>query len=216
VLEDTLLDDVQRRDLQRTGANATVSLSSEALTRASGGYRTYAALRATRQARVEEDVVGASLENQREDFEEVCAALAEAAGQLGADSIRPLVAEIPGLFQGASTGDVALRKYWLGLGFPASEVDHVVAELANAGEGLVQIAGAVQTGSDWPEAVNQFGARNPDPIHWGFGFSGDGELHPTAGAFVTTCRQAGVTPSLYVIASIVLLLHKLTEEATRE
>ena len=214
MLAETLLDEKQRKALRETVANAAMPLPGVALTRVSAGLRAYAALREARPREMPMDAAAvASFEDHRAGFDDICGAVAEAVGHLPPDPTGKLARAIPELFRGNTTGVTALRQYWLNLGFPASSVDHYVAEAVNAGEGLVQIARAIQDGSDWPEAIKQFGSGNPDPIHWGQGFSSDGKLHPTAAAFATTCREFGVMPSLFVIASIALLLQKLATEA---
>lgn len=214
MLAETLLDEKQRKTLREAVANAAMPLPGDALTRVTAGLRAYAGLRGAHPRNM--PIGGAAvapLEDHRAGFDRICGAVAESVGQLPPDPTGKLARAIPELFRGNKTGVTALRQYWLSLGFPASSVDHYVAEAVNAGEGMVQITRAIQDGSDWPEAIKQFGAGNPDPIHWGSGFSSDGNLHPTAVAFATTCRQAGVMPSLFVIASIALLLHKLATEA---
>jgi hypothetical protein len=214
MLAETLLDEKQRKTLREAVANTAVPLPGGALTRVFAGLQAYAALRGAHPRNM--PIAGAAaniVEDHRAGFDDICGAVAEAVSQLPPDPTGKLARAIPELFRGNKTGVTALRQYWLSLGFPASSVDHYVAEAVNAGDGLVQITRAIQDGSDWPEAIKQFGSGNPDPIHWGSGFSGDGKLHPTAAAFATTCRQAGVMPSLFVIASIALLLHKLATEA---
>jgi hypothetical protein len=212
MLAETLLDEKQRKTLREAVANAAMPLPGDALTRVSAGLRAYATVREARP-RPMATTPAASFADHRAGFDGICGAVAEAVGHLPPDPTGKLAGAIPELFRGNKTGVTALRQYWLSLGFPASSVDHYVAEAVNAGEGMVQIARAIQDGSDWPEAIKQFGAGNPDPTHWGSGFSGDGKVHPTAAAFAATCREVGVMPSLFVIASIVLLLHKLATEA---
>jgi hypothetical protein len=214
VLAETLLDEKQRKALREAVADASPPLPEGALTRASAGLRAYAALREARPRAM--NVGGAavaSFGDHRPGFDSSCGAVAEAVAHLPPDPTGKLARAIPELFRGNKTGVTALRQYWLSLGYPASSVDHYVAEVVNAGEGMVQITRTIQDGRDWPEAIKTFGAGNPDPIHWGSGYSSDGKIHPTASAFVTTCREFGVMPSLFVIASIALLLHKLATEA---
>ena len=124
-----------------------------------------------------------------------------------------LTTALPDLFRGEAKGAAALRDYWIGLGYNRSEIDCYLAEVAKSPDGFAQIADVILGSEGWPEAIANFGAGDRNPAHWGFGLSTGAEVHPLTASFVTACRKVGVTPSLYVIASIVLILDKLAKEA---
>jgi hypothetical protein len=210
-----LLSDPQRRDLARAGAVPALPAGSDALAGASAGLKAYAALRAARRR----DSIGAAApaaapaDDHRVGFEGVCAAVADIAGKLADDPTRRLADVIPGLFRGTATGAAALRQYWVGLGFAPAVVETYLAEAAKADpEALAKVARAIPDGKDWDEVVKVFGAGNPNPIEWGLGYCDAADLHPSVRNFAITCRDAGITPSLYVITSMSLLLHKLRAE----
>ncbi|MET0940144.1 MAG: hypothetical protein ABWY13_02160 [Mesorhizobium sp.] len=99
------------------------------------------------------------------------------------------------------------------LGLPPACVDAYIAEVSKAPPpALVQVVRAILDSDDWPEAVKVFGTGNPDPNEWGFGFSTTADLNRSASAFATISRQAGIMPSVYLMASMVLLLQKIGGE----
>lgn len=209
MLNGTLLDDAERQTLAKTAAITAAPLADDALAGAAAGLKAYAALRSARPSNSAADVAA----NHRTGFEGVCADIAAAAGKLATNSARQLADAIPALFRGKATGSAALRQYWVGLGFTPAVVDTYIGEAAKAPpEALAQVARAIPDGKDWPEVTKVFGAGNPDPLEWGLGYSASPDLHSSVREFATTCRSAGMTPSLYVIASMVLLLQKLGAE----
>ena len=213
MLSDTLLDEATRQALAQPDAGAAIPLAGGALARANAGFQSYAELRAARPSPMARLDAAEAPEDHRTGFEDTCAAVAEAAGQLATDPIRQLADAIPGLFRGDATGAVALRKYWVDLGLPPACVDAYIAEVSKAPPpALVQVVRAILDSDDWPEAVKVFGTGNPDPNEWGFGFSTTADLNRSASAFATISRQAGIMPSVYLMASMVLLLQKIGGE----
>lgn len=209
MLNGTLLDDSELEALAKANAITAMPLADDALDGVNEGFRAYAALRSARPRDSSADLAP----DHRTGFENVCAAVATAAEKLATDSSRRLAEAIPGLFRGKATGRAALRQYWVGLGFAPAVVDTYLGEAAKASpEALTQIALSIPSGKDWQEVVKVFGAGNPNPIEWGLGYNAAPDLHPSARAFAITCRGAGVTPSLYVITSMILLLQKLSAE----
>ena len=208
MLTGTLLHGTQREKF--TDADGFLRRGSEALPRSASGLRSYAALRAGRAAA--EAVAGA--DDRRLAFNDAAAAVAEAAGYLTKNYPDELVAALPDLLAEGAAGTAAVRGYWVGLGFSPAEVDPYLAEAVAARAGLPDIARLVQAVADWQAPLAHFGAGHPDHRNWGFGFSADGALHEDARAFAVASRRAGVTPSLYLMNTVVLLLHKLAEELT--
>jgi hypothetical protein len=213
VLTNTLLGDPERQALAKAGAIAALPLAADALAGASAGLKAYAAIRSTRPRDIVTGAVPSATDDHREGFEGVCAAIAEVAGKLATDSARQLADAIPGLFRDAATGSAALRQYWVGLGFAPAVVDTYIAEAAKAPpEALAKVGRAIPDGKDWQDVVTVFGAGNPNPNEWGLGYCESADLHPSVRNFAMTCRAAGMTPSLYVITSVILLLQKLGTE----
>jgi hypothetical protein len=209
MLNGTLLGDAERKTLAKAAAITAMPLAHDALDGASAGLKAYAALRSSRPR----NSTAAVATNERTAFGDVCAAIAGAAGKLATDPARQLADAIPALLRGNAAGATALREYWVGLGFAPAVVDTYLAQAAKApAEALAQVARAIPEGKDWDEVVRVFGAGNPNPIEWGLGYSASPDLHPSVREFATTCRAAGMTPSLYLITSMVLLLQKLTAE----
>lgn len=206
MLTGTLLHSTQPEKFRDT--DGFLRRGSEALPRAASGLRSYATLRSGRAAA--EAAGGAG--DQRLAFNDATAAVAEAAGYLTKDYPDELVGALSDLLAEGALGTAAVRAYWVGLGFSPAEVDSYLAEAVTARAGLPDIARLVQAVADWQAPLAHFGAGHPDHRNWGFGFSADGTLHEDARAFAVASRDAGVTPSLYLMMTIVLLLHKLAEE----
>jgi hypothetical protein len=102
------------------------------------------------------------------------------------------------------------------VGFAPDDVEVYLAQAVAGREGLVDVARVVRDVDDWNAPLAHFGAGNPDPANWGFGFSGEESVHEDALAFVTAARRAGVTPSLYLMATILLLLEKAADEVAHD
>jgi hypothetical protein len=204
-----LLNDVQRRELQAPGAPSASQPPNDALARVSAGLKAHAPLRAAPK------VAAVSTPQHQAEFRDTCAAVAQAVTKLDGTSMSRLTSALPDLFKGEATGAAALREYWLGLGYSGSEIDCYLAELAKSPDGLPQIANVILRSEGWPQAIANFGAGDRDPKQWGFGLSTGVELPPLTESFVTTCRQAGITPSLFLVVSVTLLLEKIRQEVAK-
>jgi len=210
MLSGMLLDDTQRGQFKDSAAHdEALPLRSEALLRATSGLRSYAVLRGGGPA---QEVAAASEDDHRAAFNDTSAAVAEAANHLPKNIPDGVVDAIPDLFEQGAAGAAAVRAYWVELGFSPSEVDPYLAEAVAARAGLADLARLILVVADWKSPLAHFGASHPDYRNWGLGFSTDGTLHEDARAFTAASRKAGVTPSLYLMSTMVLLLDKLATE----
>jgi hypothetical protein len=214
MLSGTLLDDEQRDGLaESASAHEAMAGSRAQLERARDELRRYTPLWSA--VRVDESrPTGTS--DGKAAFDDARAAVAEAADRVTSATVPDeLLAAIPRLLEPGSPGSAAVRKYWVDLGFAPADVDAYLAQAGAASERLVDVARLVRDVDDWDGALAHFGTGSPDPAHWGFGFSSDSSIDEHAQAFATTARLAGVTPSLYLVMTILLLLEKAADEVAQ-
>lgn len=213
MLDGTLLDEDQRRELKRTAsATGATRGTREPLERVSTALRRFTPLRSAAATGAN----GGATDERRAAFDDAAAATAEAAGRVTADVPDEVLAAIPRLLEPGSPGCAAVREHWVELGFAPADVDAYLAEIVAAREGLVAVARLIRDVDDWDAALAHFGSGNPDPAHWGMGFADDDAIDDDAQAFATASRRAGVTPSLYLMTTILLVIDKATAEIARD
>lgn len=204
MLSGTLLNDTQLRATSAAGAGLNDPGVDEALASVFPTIRRHAERRSSNALAAEA--------GHREEFDGLVASVVRAMNGIRAMRAREIAAMVPQLFEPDGPGVEALREYWLKAGFSKADVDPYLDDAVNARGELHRVIDLMLREDDWPEAIKTFSAGNPSSLHWGFGYGEQSDLHPLTQSFVSTSRSIGVTPSVFLLISIVLLAHKAGKE----
>lgn len=218
MLKNAILEETRRRSLERLTMPVRAPGDEPPVARLAAvdaELRDHAAQRSALRRRAVPAPTGVTDDEHSRAFERIRAAVAEATAGAVRSVPDALLDTLPDLLAAGSPGAAAVREHWIEIGFLPAEVDAYLAEAAAAGPELAGFARSLRDVSDWDGALAHFGSGNPDRMHWGFGYAGAGTLHEDARAFATASRRAGITPSLYQLATITLLLEKAMAELGR-
>jgi len=206
MLSGTLLNDTQLRATSAAGAGLDDPGLDEALANAFPAIRRHAERRSRNTLAAEA--------GHRDEFAGLVASVVRAMNGMRVERAREIAAIVPQLFEPDGPGIKALREYWTKAGFSKADIDPYLDDAVNARGELHRLIDLMVQEDDWPEAIKSFGAGNPSSLHWGFGYAGQSDLHPLTQSFVSTSRSIGVTPSVFLLISIVLLAHKAGKEVS--
>lgn len=85
------------------------------------------------------------------------------------------------------------------LGYDPRQVAWFTGEWQKAGPGILMPFHALPADLEWSNLTKAFSASHSEPLRWGFIHLPTAEVDPLLNSFVTTCRLAGVTASIYLL-----------------